>query len=216
MMMFLARLHWFFAASLVAVLMGFAVPASAAEPAEKSFTIMLDGMAVAIDAGEKVIVKGSDGKDVTLQLVRNPEVRFSGSGFSFRHSSDFQVSTSAPADDISQHLIVTGSGTLVLVQSYRNMDPTTLNAFMLNQITADDVAAGSRIAQSAHERTIAEGGKLHGLKAAVTSASDKAEVEVMSAKTGFGGIVAVSRIDLENEDIDRAFVEKFWSTLTLE
>ena len=207
-----------FAVACLAVLAAsvLAMPGMAQSPDAKSFTITLNGQAVPIDPGETLTIKGSDGKDITLQLARNPEVLFKGDGFAFRHSSDYQVSTSALADDISQHLIVTGNGTLVLVQAYRAMDPTTLNQFMLDQITGDDVRAGGKITQSPHERMVGGGLKLSGLKATVKTGSAEAEVEVMSAKTGNGGIIAVSRLDLDNLETDRAFVEKFWSTLVLE
>ena len=192
------------------------LPVMAEEVADKSFTLLLNGDPIAIDPGETVTAKMPDGRSIELKLIRNPEVVFKGDGFSFRHSSDYRVSSSNPADDVSQHLIVTGSGTLVLVQAYQGMNPTTLNQFMLDQVTGDDVKAGARIASEPASRPIAGGNSLSGLKAVVTAGNDVADVEIMSGQTSKGGIVAVSRMDRDNEQTDRAFVDRFWSTLTLE
>ena len=78
------------------------------------------------------------------------------------------------------------------------------------------MAAGSKLESVPHERAVADGAKLAGLKGVTTSSDESATVEVMASKTQFGGIIAVSRIDSDNEEADRALVEKFWSSLKLE
>ena len=118
------------------ILFALAASVAHAQSADKTFSLIVNGKSVGIDAGETVTVTMPGGESVTLKLERNPEVTFKGNGFSFRHSSDYQVSNSAPADDVSQHVIVSGLGTLVLVQAYKGTDPTSLTEFMLNRINA--------------------------------------------------------------------------------
>lgn len=190
--------------------------AAHAQPADKAFNLIVNGNPVGLDAGETIKLKMPDGSELTLTLERNAQVTFRGEGFSFRHLSEYQVSSSALADDLQQHLIVTGFGTLVLVQTYKGMDPTSLADFMLEQVTADDVKAGSKLDRKPAERSISGGVTIKGLMGTTISGAESAEIEVMVAKTTSGGIVAVSRIDRDNEQNDRAFVETFWSSLALD
>jgi hypothetical protein len=201
--------------SLLAIPFAFLCSGALAQNADKAFTITIDGKDAAIDAGETIKLKSDDGKEISVTLTRNPEVAFSGNHFTFRHSSDYKVATTPAADDIDQHIIVTGLGTIILVQEYRLSDPTTLTKFMMDELTADDVRGGGTVESVEFSRKLVDGSTISGFRGRVKTVSDEAEMEVLAAKTRDGGIIAVSRIDLANVELEQAFIDKFWSTLSL-
>jgi hypothetical protein len=83
-----------------------------------------------------------------VMLARNDFATFSGSDFSFVHPSGISVTKTDLGDDITQYLMASALGTIVVVQEYGKMNPVSLNQLMLQEMTKESVQAGARHADA--------------------------------------------------------------------
>lgn len=179
------------------------------------FTVTIDGTDIAIDPGETVQATMKDGRTVTVGLTRNPFAKWSDPMLSFDYPSNLTVATQKLSDNITQHLLATAVGTMIIVQEYSGVDPTTLREFMMGELTREDVQIGAELVQSETVRTLNSGMTLKGLEAVVKSGVEVKTVDVLTFGRDRQGVVLVTIILDERRPTDQAFIDKFWSTLVL-
>jgi len=193
-------------------------PLAKAESA-KNFIVTIDGVDYAIDAGEKLTVKGKSGADFQLGLKQNDIGTFHGDFASFQLAKGQAVTSSQVQAGVKQHMLATNKGTLVLVQEYADSDPRSLVDFALKQLSKDDVRDGGDIEKKPSKRANGPGAGLEGVtgKISVKKSGGQRIVryEVEAGGTADHGIVAVSRIDSEAGADDQKLVDRFWDTLAV-
>lgn len=189
--------------------------ASAAQAEDlKAFRLTIGGQTVEIDAGETVDVDLPGGRTrVTLQ--RSEFATHGGGLFSFNYPSNLAVARSEIDRDITQHLMASALGTLVIVQEYTSIDPSSLDELMLNELTKEAVQAGATMRKEETSRTLADGNILSGLKATVTARNDIVEYEVLALGSPDQGVLAVTSIDRDNVAAERQILDTFWRSLAL-
>ena len=188
-------------------------PASVQEM--KAYSLQLGDTVVEMNLGETVEVKLPDGTKTAAKLTKNPFASYAGGSFSFVHPSDVAVTRSDLGDGVIQHLEATALGTIVIVQEYANLDPTSLNQLMLEEMTRDGVAAGAEVTQQPAARQTPGGKALSGLTATETGTSDVAEYEIVSYGASGAGVLVVTRIDRENLEADGPMLAKFWESFEI-
>jgi hypothetical protein len=203
-------MKWILTAATVLVL-GLAGSAQAG-----NFSLTVDGTTVELDVGIEQKLKMPDGRELTLKLDRKAANTFAAEGVSFQYPSQFNVATSEIDSGIYQHLMATALGTLVLVQTYPDMDATKLVDLMTGKMTDDDVASGSTRETTPHTRTLADGTELTGTRSTLKRVNDDEVVEVLGARKGRGGVMLITRIDKNTAPGEGAIIEQFWSTLKLQ
>ena len=198
------------------VLTGLILAAAAAAAGEeaKNFVLSIDGQEVGIDLGESVEVTGANGQKMKVSLKRAEQVTFHGGMLSFTHRGDLTVSSTAIDKDITQHLLASANGTVIIVQEYTGLDPTSLLELMLTTITEESAAAGGKLTKAETQRDVA-GRKIKGLKAEVVSGSDKTHVEAYTLGTSGKGLVIITQLSDDNRDVDQAMLEGFWKSLAI-
>lgn len=189
-------------------------PAAAAEDG-KDFTITVDGVELGISAGDSITARSSSGAEIKIKLVRREYANFKSSQASFEHLSKLAVASTDISKDIRQHLVTTGRGTIVLVQEYAGLDPSSLAQLMLTQLVKDDIAAGAKMTSESASRKLSDGTELNGLKAKVASRTDEASLEVMTLGKANQGVIVLTRIDQDNVGNDQIVLDRFWSSLKL-
>jgi hypothetical protein len=195
-----------FAAAILAGLL-------AASAASKNYILSIDGKDVEIDLGEALEFTAPTGQTMRLMLKRAETVRFTGEFVSFSHRGDLAVTSSDVDKDIRQHLLATANGSIVIVQEYRSIDPSTLTELMLQEMTKDYVAAGAKLEKSPAKRTIGERA-LNGLKGEVKQSSDALTIEVFTAGANGHGVVMVTQINADAAG-DQAMIDAFWASVGL-
>jgi len=181
----------------------------------KTYRLTIGDVSVEINPGETVDVTLPGGQKTTATLQVNEFATHSGKIFSFVHPTSVAVAKSDLGDGIFQHLMASATGTLVIVQEYDAMNPVFLNQLMLQELTKESVQAGAELSQEPTTRTLADGKVLSGLKATVTSRTEKAYFEVLSYGVTDRGVVLVTRIDEENTASEGSLLAKFWETLQI-
>ena len=67
------------------------------------------------------------GKQSKVTLERNDFATFSGDSFSFVHPSGVSVTKTDLGENITQYLMASALGTIIVVQEYGKMNPVSLN-----------------------------------------------------------------------------------------
>jgi hypothetical protein len=198
----------------IAILAGLSCPALA--EGEKDFTIIIDGNAVEINAGETVTTKSKSGAPIQIELKRNEFSTHSEEPFSFQHRSDLSISATDVSEGIRQILMTSALGSMTIVQTYKDVDPKSMAQFMLDQLTGDDAKAGAKVESKPTTRILSDGTEMKGLTATVKlRSSSEVKYEVVTLTVGDGGIIAISRIDDEFVQGDQAIIDRFWTTLKI-
>ncbi|WP_296737231.1 hypothetical protein [Mesorhizobium sp.] len=199
------------AAAALATIMLCAGSARAEDP--KAFRLTIDGVAVDIDPGEDVTITLPGGKTSKARLDRNDFATFSGGTFSFVHPSTISVTKNALGDGVTQYLMASALGTIVVVQEYGKLNPVSLNQLMLQEMTRESVQAGGRLTQEPTTRKLPDGKELTGVKATVKTRTERADFEIV----GFGlpdqGLLIITRIGDHDVATEQPLIDKFWETL---
>jgi hypothetical protein len=181
----------------------------------KDFSLTVDGTEIGINSGETITAKTKSGAEVQIVLKRNETATYADGRISFQHRSDLSVANSEIDKGIRQQLVTTALGTLVLVQQYDSIDPSTLTQLMLQQLTKDEVAVGAKLDTAAATRKLADGTELKGLSGKVVNKKEEIRLEVLAVGDTNSGVLAVTRVDGENAKTDQGVIDQFWSTLVI-
>jgi hypothetical protein len=180
------------------------------------YTLTVNGEVLDLDLGSEQKLKLPDGRELTLKLDRKQISTFRTTGLSFDYPSQFNVATSEISSGIYQHLMATAVGTVIIVQTYPDLNATQLVDFMTGKMTDDDVASGSVRETKPHTRAVGNGIILTGSISTLKRAGDDVIVEVLGARQGRGGVMLITRTDRITAPDDAAIIERFWSSLKLD
>ena len=181
----------------------------------KAFKLTIDGVAVDIDPGESANVTLPGGKKSKVTLERNDFATFSGGSFSFVHPSTISVTKTDLGEDITQYLMASALGTIVVVQEYGKMNPVSLNQLMLQEMTKESVQAGAALTQEPTTRKLADGRELTGIRAQVKTRTDTADFEIVGFGRADQGLLFITRVAGEDAAAEKPLIDKFWQSLKL-
>ncbi|KQU78769.1 hypothetical protein ASD12_16360 [Mesorhizobium sp. Root102] len=179
----------------------------------KAFKLTIDGVTVDIDPGESTNVTLPGGKHSKVTLERNDFATFSGSVFSFVHPSNISVTKTDLGENITQYLMASALGTIVVVQEYGKMNPVSLNQLMLQEMTKESVQAGATLTQGPTTRKLADGKELTGIRAQVKTRTDTAYFEIVGFGLADQGLLFITRIAGEDKAAEEPLIDKFWQSL---
>ncbi|MFD1984875.1 hypothetical protein ACFSOZ_20275 [Mesorhizobium newzealandense] len=179
----------------------------------KAFKLTIDGVTVDIDPGESTNVTLPGGKQSRVTLERNDFATFSGDSFSFVHPSDISVTKTDLGENITQYLMASALGAIVVVQEYGKMNPVSLNQLMLQEMTKESVQAGATLTQEPTTRKLADGKELTGILAKVKTRTDTADFEIVGFGLADQGLLFITRVAGENAATEKPLIDKFWQSL---
>jgi hypothetical protein len=181
----------------------------------RGFTVTVDGVSIMMNPGESGQITLKDGRTLTVGLTANPFTSWSDSMVSFDHPSGINVATQMLSKRTTQRSMASAVGTVVVIQEYDSMEPTTLNQMMMNELTKNDVKLGAELTQSEAKKTLRGGMVLSGLHGILKSRTAVKTIEVFSYGNDGRGVMLISQLNDDNKANDQAFVDQFWRTLAL-
>lgn len=184
--------------------------------ADGNYKLTVNGTTVELDLDSEQILSLPDGPKLTLKLERKATNLFTTKAVSFEHPGALNVATSEISKTITQHLMASALGSLVIVQTYADLDATQLVDLMTGKMTESDVASGAAIDTKPFSRTLADGRLVKGTRSTLKSVGGEAIVEVLAIKQGQGGRMMITRIDRGIAPNEEAIIERFWQTLVLQ
>ena len=181
----------------------------------KTYKLTIGDVTVDIDPGETLDVTMPDGKQTKVTLSLNDFATYAGAMFSFVHPTNVAVTKTELDPHIHQYLMASALGTLIIIQEYGSMNPTSLDNLMLQELTKETLAAGGELTQQPGSRTLPDGKQLTGLTAKVKTKADTTDFEILAYGTSDQGVLVVTRVDESNAAKEGAMIEKFWESLQL-
>jgi hypothetical protein len=181
-----------------------------------NYNLTVNGTTVELDIGTEQKLKLPNGEELTFKLEQKAASIFQTKGLSFEYPSQLNVTTQEISTGVFQHFMATALGTVIIVQSYPDLNPTQLIDLMTGKMTDDDVASGSQRETKPHSRKLANGTVLTGTISTLKRAGDDVVVEVLGASKGRGGVMLMTRTDRITAPYDAAIIERFWATLKLD
>lgn len=200
--------------AVTALMLGTLGGLALADEQGKNFVLSVDGKEVGIDIGDTLEVDTAGGRKIKLSLKRAAEVTHRGGMLSFSHRGDLGVSSTDIDKNIRQHLLASANGTIIIVQEYSGLDPTSLLELMLTSVTEESVAAGGKMTK-AEARREAAGREIKGVKAELVNGSDKTHVEAYTLGSDGKGLVIITQIADDYRDADQPLLDLFWKSLKL-
>jgi hypothetical protein len=208
--------------SLLCACLAWLIPARASADSREApvgglrgFTVTVDGVNIMMNPGESGKITLKDGRTLTVGLTVNPIMSWSDGMVSFDHPSGINVTTQMLSKRLTQRMMASAVGTVVLIQEYDTMDPTTLNQTMMNELTKNDVKLGAELSQFDAKKTLRGGVVVSGLHGVLKSRTAVRTFEVFSYGKDGRGVMLISQLNDDHKATDQAFVDQFWRTLAL-
>jgi hypothetical protein len=194
------------------VLALFSIPAWA----DGNYKLTVNGTTIELDLDSEQNLTLPNGPQLTLKLERKATNIFTAKGVSFEHPGSLNVATSEISKNITQHLMASALGSLIIVQTYADLDASQLVELMTGKMTENDVAGGATIDTKPFTRTLADGRLVKGTRTTLKAVGSEAIVEVLAIKQGQGGRMMITRIDPGIAPDESTIIERFWQTLVLQ
>lgn len=167
---------------------------------------------VSLDTDTKIKVGG---EYISINLTQKNILLYSTDGFSFQHPKQYSPSKTELDGDISQTVIMTPLGSVVMIQEYSSFDPTSLIDIMVSEVTKEERNYGYEIESNEKTMTLSDGKVLKGL--VVTSKYKGSDI-----KRGFytyglkdSGLFIMTQIDYEIEPIGDRLIEDIFKSLII-
>lgn len=179
------------------------------------YILTIDGQKYEVTIGKPATVKLPNGDNIRLTLNKKAIVSFNSENFSFQHPGKLTPSQKDLGDGVSQTIMVSPLGTLVIVQEYTTIDPSRLVDMMLDELTKEEVKYGYHITKSPATRKLSSGAVLQGKMAVSKYRGHEYTRYVLCYKARDAGIMIVTQIEKGAPRDDRVMLETFWKSLQI-
>lgn len=180
-----------------------------------NYLLTIDGKQYELDLDEEQAVQLPGGKSLTVVLAKKDVGTFKTEKFSFDHPSSLEPARTKLQEGLHQTMASTPLGTVVMVQEYDTLDPTSLVEMMVGVMTDDEAKLGRKVERSDAERKLSDGTLLKGRRATYSGEDDQMEVEVFAHGDGSTGVLIITQIDRTNPAEEAQLQDRFWQTLKL-
>lgn len=103
-----------------------------------------------------------EGKHLPVRLMQKEVLTYKTDNFSFEYPKQYSPSKSDLGNDIFQTAMMTPLGSIVMVQEYLSLDPSSLIDLMVNEVTKEEREYGYRIESTKASVTLSDGNVLNG------------------------------------------------------
>lgn len=176
-------------------------------------TIGNDSYEIALDENNELEING---KLFAVSLKEKDTLIYDDSLYSFKYVKNHSVSKTVLNGGIEQVMIMTASGSGILIQKYEAFDPTMLQEMMLNEVTKESVSYGYILERQDYNKTLISGHSLPVLKAALKY---KGELETYEI-TAYGGkdegiLVMTMNMNDELDTTGAEMIRLMWDSLKI-
>jgi hypothetical protein len=183
--------------------------------ASGQYVLSVDEKKVDLKIGEPQTVILTNGHKLMLVLSKKEFLTFDGNYFSFRHKSNFTPNKTDLGDGISQTLMTSPTGTGIIVQEYKSLDPSSLVDTMVHELTKDEIRAGYKKSEKNIEKKITGGKTIKGKLVTTTYKDDEWVRSVFAYGNGDEGVLVVTMIEKSNVEKEREIIDLFWESFAL-
>jgi hypothetical protein len=166
---------------------------------------------VALDTSYTIDVNGTKLK---FRITSKDTLTYTNSFYSFLYPKAFKVSNSNIDIGIDQTSILTAEGSGILIQKYESINPTSLNEFILKEMTKESISYGFKSTRSTYKRKLKSGQEIEVTKAVLRYKDDVNIYEVASiGKKDAGLIVVTMKMDEDVNSQGQRVIDLMWQSL---
>ncbi|MEY3397931.1 MAG: hypothetical protein RL220_525, partial [Bacteroidota bacterium] len=168
------------------------------------------------DLGKKHDYVTPKGEKIQVEVVDQPLRTYSDDFISFKYDKTLSASQINVGSGIDQVMVMKASGSGVLVQEYRTMDPTMLIDLMMDEMTKESVSYGYTRKDKDVKIKLDSGITLEGKRSTLTYQGSDEEYTVLSYGGKDNGLLVITM--LLNDDFaeeDQKLIDTFYETLKL-
>jgi hypothetical protein len=168
---------------------------------------------VALDKPYNLVVKG---KKIGFRLIQKDTLTYSNNLYSFLYPKGFKISNASVDEGIEQISLLTAEGSGLLIQNYQSMNPSTLNEFMLNEVTKESISYGFEEKRTSYKKVLRSGQELVVTKAVLRYKDEVNIYEIASiGKKDSGLMIVTMRMDEEEGSQGQKIIDMMWKSLQL-
>jgi hypothetical protein len=181
-----------------------------------NYEISINGETYDISLGRDYQIKSNSGETLHLRVSKKAVMKYKNGNTSFKHKSDLVVSSTDLGNGIRQTMTTTAVGTLILIQEYSTMNPTTLVNLMLQELTKEQVSYGYNMQKLTYSKALKDGTKLDGKKAVLKYKDEEEYWCVLAYGKKDSGFLVITKIDKENFNAEKKIIDLMWETLQID
>ena len=157
-----------------------------------------------------------NGEKVNILVKEKDTLMYHDSFYDFKYIKKHSISKTVIEEGIEQIMMMTASGSGILVQKYDSFDPTMLQEMMLNEVTKESVSYGYSIERQDYDKTLISGEKIKVLKAALEYKGELETYEISAFGRKDEGILIMTMNMNDAMDMDGAdMIKLMWDTLRI-
>lgn len=180
-----------------------------------NYIIIINNDSIRVDLNNQVNYTDKSGEKHTIKVIQPEILTYSDDMISFSHNKSLNVSNSIIEEGIEQCMLMQSTGTGVMVQKYKTINPSSLTQLMLNEITKESISYGYSKTEKKFSKKIKSGHTIEGIQATLTYKGDK---EVYTVATYGGkdeGIIVVTMLLNDDFEEDKVIIDLFLDTLSI-
>jgi hypothetical protein len=156
------------------------------------------------------------GQTLSVKLEQKDTVEFIRQNYSFKHPSKYNPSTTEVEEGIIQTAMMTPLGTVVIVQEYLTLDPTSLIDLMVNEVTKEERQYGYKINSTPASVNLADGTVLKGKEVTSTYPGTDIKRYILAYGKRDSGILIMTQIDNNLASAEAQVIQTFFDTLAIQ
>jgi hypothetical protein len=156
------------------------------------------------------------GQSLSVKLEQKDTVEFIRENYSFKHPSKYNPSTTEMEGGIIQTAMMTPLGTVVIVQEYLTLNPSSLVELMVNEVTKGERQYGYKINSSPASVTLADGTVLQGKEVNSTYPGTDIKRYILAYGKRDSGILIMTQIDDDLASAEAHVIQTFFDALAIQ
>jgi hypothetical protein len=200
----------------VVLIIAFTTQCFAANEKPTNYILTIDGVTVELALDQAAKIKLKSGAEVPILLSKREYGKLVSGALSFQYPGQYTVASTKVDDEITQHIIVTALGTMMLVQEYQGGVPAGLLDIMYDKMVEEPKAMGVAIERTELSRSIAKGQILKGVRAHYKGNDDDVTIDVVITDVGKTGFMIMTLNDTYTAPQEAPMIEQFWQQIELD
>lgn len=155
-------------------------------------------------------------ENLKIKLIQPLLLSYQDEYLSFDYSKSLSLSKDEIEKGVLQMSALTSAGNGFILQKYSTINPTSLNALMIQELTKESVSYGYQMAQEPYTLTLKSGQELTGTKATLEYNGDIQEFIVATYGKKDQGILVISMINTSDFiERDKPIIDQFLNSLKI-
>jgi hypothetical protein len=180
-----------------------------------NYILTIEGVEHEIALDQETKIKLKSGREVQIALKKRALGNFATGDLSFDYPGQYSVASTVVDTGITQHIVVTALGTVMLVQNYQDGLPAGLLDLMYTQMVEEPKAMGLDIEKTELSRAISNKTELKGVRAKYRGGGDNVTIDIATAEVGTTGFLILTMNDESTSPDEKQMIEQFWQSVTL-